>query len=750
MKTLATIFALALASVASARQYDVFPNGNDANDGSAARPLRTISAAAKLAQPGDVVMVHAGTYREQVDPPRGGESDQKRITYQAAPGEKVVITGSEPIEGWEKVGGDTWKVVIPSKLLGNFNPYVDRIRGDWFGANGRVHHTGCVYFKGDWMIEATKLDQVMQPAGKTPFWFATVDGDKGDFLVNVAWLKLGTGPQVPAGEPSWRYGGKPAPCTEGGTCSGFILTGDQLRFDGVDFGAGTETVELRTASLSGDTEIELRLDNAAGELLGVCLAKKTGDWQKWQSFTAKIKPTSGKQTLCLVFKSPEIDAGNTTIYAQFPGVDPNRAEIEINCRQTVFYPSKNFVNYITVRGFTLENAAANWAPPSAEQTAIVGTNWSKGWVIEDNTIRYSKCCGVALGKYGDGTDNTNDAGAADPYTACVRRALAHGWNKATIGSHVVRNNHIHHCEQTGVVGSMGCAFSTVTGNEIHEIHVRNLFGGAEMAGIKFHGAIDVTIRGNHIYRCGDVAGIWLDWMAQGAQVTGNLLHDNTGVFGDIFLEMQHGPILIANNLLLSPRTSFCFNSKSIAVVHNVITGGIHNIRFDGRNTPYHRAHSTEIAGLHDAPSGEHRWYNNLFVAPCNLGAIDNCMLPCFAAGNVFTQGTKPSKFEEQPLLKPDFDPGVQLQQKPDGWYLKLAADARWAAKQNRKLITTDLLGKAKVPNLAYENADGTPLHVDIDYFGRKRNPADPFPGPIEIGEEGQGVWKVWPLAGQQE
>ena len=133
----------------------------------------------------------------------------------------------------------------------------------------------------------------------------------------------------------------------------------------------------------------------------------------------------------------------------------------------------------------------------------------------------------------------------------MRRALKNGWNRATVGSHLVRNNHIHHCGQTGIVGSLGCAFSTVAGNEIHDIHLGQSFGGAEMAGIKFHGAIDVVIRGNHIYRCGPVAGIWLDWMAQGAQVTGNLLHDNLGDCGDIFCEMQHGPILLANNLLLS-------------------------------------------------------------------------------------------------------------------------------------------------------------------------------------------------------
>ncbi len=749
MKALSSILIFAIVSGAFAAEYHVAVTGNDANDGSASGPFKTISAAAQKAMPGDTITVHDGVYRERVNPPRGGESDSKRITYQAAPGEKVVLTGSEPVRGWEKVQGDTWKVTLANSYFGNFNPYCDRIRGDWFSPNGRVHHTGCVYLNGDWMIEARDLDEVMKPAGQTPLWFAQVDGDKGEHLVNLAWIKPGNGTKVPAGEPSWRYGGKPATCSEGGTCSGYILLGDQLRFDAVDFGNGTDTVEFRAAApIGAGAMIELRLGSAQGELLGTCKIETTGDWQKWHSFTVKIKPTSGKQTVCLVFLNEAMVAGNTTIYTQFPGVNPNEAHVEINKRQTVFYPSQNFINYITVRGFTLENAATQWAPPSSEQTGLIGVNWSKGWIIENNTIRYSKCSGVALGKYGDGTDNTNDAGAADPYTACVRRALKNGWNKETVGSHTVRNNHIHHCEQTGIVGSLGCSFSTVTGNEIHDIHVRRLFGGAEMGGIKFHGGLDVRIAGNHIYRCGDISGIWLDWMAQNAHVTDNLMHDNIGGYGDIFFEMQHGPLLVANNLLLSQHKSFALNSQGIAFAHNLITGPIENCLADSRSTPYNAAHSTDIAGMHQNSrrddSGDHRFYNNLLVATCNLSAIDNSSLPCFAADNVFTKGTQPSQFDTDALLKSDFDPGIKLEQKPDGWYLTITEDAAWRDEVKRKLVTTDLLGKAKIPNVFYENPDGTPFKIDIDYVGRKRDTGNPFPGPFEVAQSGTQTFKVWP------
>ena len=227
--------------------------------------------------------------------------------------------------------------------------------------------------------------------------------------------------------------------------------------------------------------------------------------------------------------------------------------MEINVRQTVFTPEKTGINYLTMRGFDLRNAATPWAPPTAGQIGIISAYWCKGWIIENNQISYSKCCGVALGKYSDEWDNR--AESAEGYVGTLTRALTNGWNQATVGGHLVRNNQIHHCEQTGVVGSLGCSFSTVTGNVIHDIHVRQLFGGAEMAGIKFHGAIDVGDQPQPHLPLRRCSGIWLDWMAQGAQVTGNLFHDNTGGLGDIFLEMQHGPILVANNLLLSPRRS---------------------------------------------------------------------------------------------------------------------------------------------------------------------------------------------------
>ena len=103
----------------------------------------------------------------------------------------------------------------------------------------------------------------------------------------------------------------------------------------------------------------------------------------------------------------EVDEKATTLWAKFKNLDPNEQLTEINVRKTVFYPEKTDINYITVKGFTLRHAATQWAPPTAEQAGLIGTHWSKGWIIEDNNVSYSVCSGISLGKYGDQWDNTS-------------------------------------------------------------------------------------------------------------------------------------------------------------------------------------------------------------------------------------------------------------------------------------------------------------------------------------------------------
>lgn len=326
----------------------------------------------------------------------------------------------------------------------------------------------------------------------------------------------------------------------------------------------------------------------------------------------------------------------TVIYANFHDADPNIENVEINVRRNCFLPSKEGVGYLTVSGFNINKAATTWAPPAAYQDGMIGPHWSKGWIIEDCEISHSKCVGISLGKYCDPeNDHYFTYKKVKSPTQMERDAVCkgqyHGWLKENIGSHIVRRCHIHHCEQAGIVGRQGCVFSIIEDNEIHHINNMQELGGAEIAGIKLHAAIDVIFRRNHIHHC--TMGIWCDWEAQGTRITQNLLHDNTAPEGcvtplggmisqDIFIEVSHGPTLIDNNLLLS-KASLRLATQGVAVVHNLILGALTAIgggtdfTVDGINqprfTPYHMPHRTEVMGFQTILHGDNRFYNNIFV-----------------------------------------------------------------------------------------------------------------------------------------
>jgi len=326
----------------------------------------------------------------------------------------------------------------------------------------------------------------------------------------------------------------------------------------------------------------------------------------------------------------------------------------------------------------------------------------------------------------------------------------------------VRRNEISHCGQTGIVGSLGAAFSTISDNSIHDINLRQTFGGAEMAGIKFHGAIDVVIRHNQIFHCS--LGLWLDWMAQNARLTSNLFHDNGC---DFFFEVDHGPILMDNNLCLSKR-NLLYNSQGVALVHNLFAGQIDPIQFDERETPFHKAHSTELAGLHNNPCGDTRYYNNLLTGGADLrlqydeihlygpagelaaekkaAAVkqaEEARLPSWMDGNVFFNGSHPSKHETNPLVAEKSNPEFKLVEKNGRYYLEGFLEKGWAGEQTRKLVTTKLLGKAVIPDLPFDHPDGTPYRIDTDYFGKKRNDVNPAPGPFEAPTSGKISVRVW-------
>jgi len=185
--------------------YHVAKTGSNTDNGSQAHPFFTINMAARVARAGDCIIVHEGEYREWVKPRQGGLSDTRRITYQAAEGERVAIKGSERVQCWESVSGGVWKAALSNALFGDYNPYREIIIGDWLICPaGRKVHLGDVYLNGMSFYEAETLDAVFNPmpradvvdnwtgeivpvpdAAQTKYlWFAVVESDRTVIYAN--------------------------------------------------------------------------------------------------------------------------------------------------------------------------------------------------------------------------------------------------------------------------------------------------------------------------------------------------------------------------------------------------------------------------------------------------------------------------------------------------------------------------------------------------------------------------------------
>lgn len=659
--------------------FHVAVTGSDLAAGTPAAPFRTVQRAARAAMPGDTVQVHEGTYREWVRPVRGGTADDRRITFEAAPGEHVAIKGSEVVTGWVHEEGSVWRAEVPNTLFGDLNPFDEPLVGDWLHArpDGARTHRGTVYLNGRSFHEVHAVDEVRHPVRRTH--------------VRYPWTAL-------------------------------------------------------------DTEL--------------------------------VEPD---RTLDVWYA--EVSEQVTTIWASFRDADPNVELVEVNVRPAVFYPVRSHLDYITVRGFELAQAATPWAPPTADQPGLIGPNWAKGWVIEDNLIRDSTCAGVSLGKNaasGDGFGyERGDKPGYQYQIEAVFTAAHQGWERERVGSHVVRRNEIRDCGQNGIVGHLGCVFSTIEDNHIHHIGTKHEFYGYEIAGIKLHAPIDVEIVRNRIHDT--TLGIWLDWQAQGTRVGRNVLYRN---LRDLFIEVSHGPATVDHNVLASPIAIELF-SQGTAFVHNLVLGAVRMQAVLDRATPYHVPHSTQVAGYAFVYAGDDRYTGNLFLgarggvyapdAPLVLeefppetfgthaydgapaswdeylarvsggGIGDHARFhlerqPAYLWANAYADGARPAAHEADALTV-DAPAAARVVDEGTEVYLELDLPAALTAPRTGPrtgVVTGADLGHVRIAAAAFEDRDGSPVVLDVDLVGDRKDPGGTYPaGPLARLAAGTTRVRVW-------
>jgi hypothetical protein len=655
-------------------ELHVAPTGADDADGSDQHPFRTISHAARLAQPGDTVVVHGGVYREWVRPRFSGLSDRRRITYTAAAGEHVVIKGSEQVTGWQQVDGTVWRAPVANSLFGSFNPFAEEIDGDWIVYPDPAtpkKHLGDVYLNGTSFYEVESVEDVADPP-------------------------------------------------------------------------------LRTQMLDAWTALPVQVRNP-------------------------------EQTRLVWYA--EVGADSTTIWANFQGADPNEELVEINVRRSVFYPSENHVDYITVRGFELAHAATPWSPPTADQPGLLGPNWAKGWIIEDNVIHDAKCSAISIGKESaTGHHYATIRGDKPGYQyqlESVFTAREYGWDREHIGSHLIRRNTIFDCGQNGIVGHLGCVFSTIEDNHIYNIAIKREFYGYEIAGIKLHAALDVAIRHNRIHDC--TLGTWLDWQTQGTRVSRNVYYANNR---DLFVEVSHGPYLVDHNIFASKASVESF-SQGGAYVNNLVCGTVVLQPVVERPTPYHVPHSTQVAGYAAIHGGDDRHVGNIFLGgdpaqvygPTSRAGADaghgtagynghpssmekyrqliadpthgdherflTVKQPVYIRDNLYLAGAEPFEAETGATVLDSDQVTVRVVEQGGQVHLDTQLPDTFTNAVTGVITGADL-HPVRFVDADFEDPDGAPATLDTDLLGARKNPGQSYPaGPIAGLRAGTQRTRIW-------
>ena len=431
-----------------------------------------------------------------------------------------------------------------------------------------------------------------------------------------------------------------------------------------------------------------------------------------------------KQTIEEVNKAKQswycrVDDKVTIIRANFGKANPNTELAEINVRESIFMPQITGLKYITVDGFHFMHAAANWAPPGLElQMGAVGTRMGKHWIIQNCTVTNARCVGIILGHAPDVDYNDIDA----------------------FGDHVVHNNIIRRCGQAGIAGQKGATRSVISGNFIEDTNYRKEFGGWETAAIKFHNSIDTVISGNLIrgvfHQQQGAFGIWIDYANQGIRITGNVIYDTQAA--TIFLEMNHGPTLVDNNILIGKEVRS--NSEATVFAHNLFVDCGYQYNPDTkRRSAYYKPHTTKTVGRKTGTAQDEKWFNNIFI---RHGLDDVKDAPGYTSDyNIFLEGAGKSSFGDEHSMVEPFVTGFTIENHPLGATIKFSMNDA-VSRLKGPWVDAELVGVFSTVGQTTEDRFGNSIKVDTDINGKKF--AKPIAGPLANIQQGQNTFE-WTL-----
>jgi alpha-L-arabinofuranosidase len=243
--------------------------------------------------------------------------------------------------------------------------------------------------------------------------------------------------------------------------------------------------------------------------------------------------------------------GETVRIHPYGGGDPNEQLFEAAVQQYIIQPQTEHMGFIRVSGLTLEHCANGFLRSGVGALFAMGGHH---WIIEGNTVRHINSLGIEVG---DQAYERQDRRAPD------RKGPDVGYN-------IVRRNSVFDCGTTGIRG-LCVAHGLVEQNNVVDCGWQDAEFHWEVAGIKLLITRGALVRNNHISHIQGGGGIWLDWDNQNSRITGNVIHDISGVNGAIYIEASQKVNMIDDNVMWNINSigvRLC-DTDNVIVAHNL-------------------------------------------------------------------------------------------------------------------------------------------------------------------------------------
>ena len=647
--------------------------------GSRERPFRRIQDAARLALPGDEVIVLPGIYREYVNPLHAG-TEEAPIVYRSQEKLGAVITGAELLSGWTRFEGDVWTVQVDNGVFGSYNPYTTFVYGDWYFAP-KVRHTGSVFLNDSMMYETVSLEECLagepdpfawKPEESRYKWFSRQENGCTVFFANFR----GKDPNREKVEITVRRNCFLPDKTGVNyiTVSGFAITKAATTWaPPAAYQDGMIGPHWSKGWIIEDCEI------SNSRCCGISLGK---------------------------YRDPENDMYFTTRHVK----SPTQMERDAVCRGQYHGWLKENIGHHIIRRCDIHHC---------EQTGIVGRMGAVFSLIEDCHI-HDIC-------------NSQQLGGAETAGIKIHAAI----------DVTIRRNHIHHsimgvwCDwqaqgarisqnlmhdnqrPEGIGQAPGAMFNT-------DVFIEVGHGPTLVDNNLLLSKVSVTMPSEgiacvHNLMLGSFSLInsGVDSVVNGQReprYTPYHIRHRTEVAG--FMTILHGDDRIYNNLI---------------VQHFPIT--------DPEKTPQHPDYQVAGTAPFDIFPTYEEWISHFQMEDDtpNMGALATwhfSHLPVWVDGNAYFNGATVCRHEAHYMACEGEKAEVTLSEKDGEYFLEtnlysLLGDFRDG------LISSETLGCAFEPEQRFENPDGSDILFNEDYFGAHRG-VRAFPGPIEPAEQPEG------------